>query len=84
MDETMKLSTTEINNLEAGRILTEVHCALKEKGYDPVTQIVGYIMSGDPSYITSHKNARAIIRQMERDELLEALVRSYVATVEGE
>ena len=78
MDETMKISTNEINNLEAHAIITEVHRALAEKGYDPVTQIVGYIMSGDPSYITSHRNARGIIRRMERDELLEALVRAYV------
>jgi uncharacterized protein (UPF0297 family) len=78
MDETMKLSSTEINKLEAQAIITEVHRALAEKGYNPVTQIVGYIMSGDPSYITSHKNARAIIRKMERDELLEALVRAYI------
>ena len=49
-----------------------------EKGYDPISQIVGYILSGDPAYITSHKNARALIRKLDRDELVEVLVRSYL------
>ncbi|MCL2049235.1 MAG: IreB family regulatory phosphoprotein [Defluviitaleaceae bacterium] len=55
--------------------------ALKEKGYNPITQIVGYILSGDPTYITSHKNARSIIGRMERDELLEEMVRVYLSEV---
>ena len=59
-------------------LVKEVYEALKEKGYNPVSQIVGYIMSGDPSYITSHKNARAVIRKIDRDELLEALVKGYI------
>lgn len=59
-------------------IVTTVYEALKEKGYHPVSQMVGYIMSGDPTYITSHNNARALIRKIERDELLEALVKFYV------
>ena len=80
MDETMKLSAAEINRLEANSILVTVLNALKEKGYNPITQLVGYIMSGDPSYVTSHNNARSIIRRMERDELLEELVRSYMET----
>ena len=71
MDETQKLSISEINREVAQTILDDVYIALEEKGYNPVTQIVGYIMSGDPSYITSHRNARALIRKMERDELLE-------------
>ena len=58
-------------------ILETVYDALTEKGYDPVSQIVGYIMSGDPTYITSYKNARYLILRVERDELLEELVRSY-------
>ncbi len=59
-------------------IFLKVFQALKEKGYDPVNQIVGYFISGDPTYITSHKNARVLIRRLERDELLEELVRSYM------
>ena len=59
-------------------ILLSVYNALEEKGYNPVNQLVGYFISGDPTYITSHKNARSIIRKMERDELLEELVRFYV------
>lgn len=59
-------------------ILLNVFNALKEKGYDPVNQLVGYFISGDPTYITSHQNARAIIRRLERDELLEELIRFYI------
>lgn len=59
-------------------IMGAVYAALKEKGYNPVSQIVGYIMSGDPSYITSHQGARALITKVERDELLEEFVKSYV------
>ena len=59
-------------------VITAVHEALKEKGYHPVSQMVGYILSGDPTYITSHNNARALIRKIERDELLEALVKDYI------
>ena len=59
-------------------IMRGVYDALKEKGYDPVNQIVGYIMSGDPTYITSHQGARALITKVERDELLEEFVKSYV------
>ncbi len=63
-------------------MLQEVYAALKEKGYNPVNQIVGYLLSGDPAYITSHRNARTLIRELERDELLEELVRCYLQ-VEG-
>ena len=59
-------------------IITSVYAALEEKGYDPISQMVGYILSGDPTYITSHNNARALIRKVERDELLEVLVKNYV------
>ena len=58
--------------------LLNVYAAMREKGYDPVNQIVGYLLSGDPTYITSYNNARYLISRMERDELLEELVRSYV------
>lgn len=63
---------------EARRILLEVTQALSEKGYNPVNQIVGYILSGDPTYITSHKSARSLIRKLERDEFLEELVSFYL------
>lgn len=61
-----------------GAVLTTVYGALEEKGYDPVTQMVGYLLSGEPTYITSHKNARSLIQHIERDELLDELVRSYI------
>lgn len=59
-------------------ILLAVYEALKEKGYNPLNQLVGYLLSGDPAYITNYQNARSLIRQVERDELLEELVRSYL------
>ena len=62
-------------------ILEKVYIALREKGYNPFTQIVGYILSGDPTYITSHRNARALIGKLERDELLEELVREFLHDV---
>ena len=55
---------------------------LKEKGYNPINQLVGYLLSGDPTYITSHRNARALIRKLERDEILEELVRAYVKEIQ--
>ena len=58
--------------------LTEVYDALKEKGYNPTSQIVGYLLSEDPTYITNHKNARALIRHIDRDELLNTLVKNYL------
>jgi len=64
-------------------VLRKVHAALKEKGYSPIDQIVGYLLSGDPTYITSHQGARNLIRRLERDELLEELVRSYLERQEG-
>lgn len=66
----------ELDSPEA--ILLRVYNALKAKGYDPVNQIVGYIISGDPTYITSYENARSIIRRIDRDELLEEIVRFYI------
>jgi len=62
-----------------GEIIMTVYQALKAKGYDPITQIVGYILSGDPTYITSYNQARSLIRRLERDEILEELVRFYVS-----
>ena len=63
---------------EAKRILISVSTALREKGYNPVNQIVGYILSEDPTYITNHNNARALIRKVDRDELLQTLVKYYL------
>jgi len=78
LDETMYFKVDETPNTEARRVLLAVYAALEEKGYNPISQIVGYIMSGDPTYITSHQNARSLIRKLERDELLEELVRNYL------
>jgi len=60
------------------QILESVVAAMEEKGYNPLTQIVGYLLSGDPAYVTSHRGARELIRRLERDELIEELVRSYL------
>ncbi len=65
-------------SLEAEAILMKVYKALETKGYDPINQIVGYILSGDPTYITSYQQARTLIRRLERDEILEELVRNYI------
>ncbi len=65
---------------EVPEILEKVYRALTEKGYNPVSQIVGYIMSGDPTYITSHRNARSLIMKVERDEILETLLENYIDT----
>lgn len=67
---------------QAKKVLLAVYRALKEKGYNPLNQLVGYLISGDPAYVTSHSNARSLIRQVERDELLEELVRSYLEQTE--
>jgi len=73
--QTVKFGRTTHN---AGDVLLDVYDALEEKGYNPVNQIVGYIMSGDPTYITGHNNARSLISKLERDELLEELVKFYL------
>lgn len=77
-NETMMFRVDKDKMNEAHEIIMSVFEALKEKGYDPINQIVGYILSGDPTYITNHCNARSIIRKLERDELLEELVRNYL------
>ena len=80
--DTVKLDRYERVTLhEAKNTLELVYSALKEKGYNPITQIVGYILSGDPTYITSHNNARAQIGRMERDELLEEIIREFLRDV---
>ena len=78
-DKTMKFSVPDEKEVEMQRILTTVYDALKQKGYNPVSQIVGYILSEDPTYITTHNNARSLIRKIDRDELLQAMVKSYLA-----
>ena len=62
----------------AHEVLLQVYYSLREKGYDPLNQLVGYLLSGDPTYVTSHNNARYLIRTLERDELIEELVRAYI------
>jgi len=80
--ETQKISAYQRVAQDQVRANLElVYVALKEKGYNPITQIVGYILSGDPTYITSHKNARALIGRLERDELLEEMVREFLREV---
>ncbi len=71
-----KVEVEQVDSVKT--ILQEVYNALSEKGYNPVNQIVGYIMSGDPTYITSYKNARSIIMKAERDELVEELLTEYI------
>lgn len=77
-DKTMSFNFEKEMNAKAKEILKDVYEALVEKGYNPINQIVGYILSGDPTYITSYKDARNKIRQIERDELLEKMVRYYI------
>jgi len=77
-DETMCFKLPKEENTDSKEILKKVYEALKEKGYNPINQIVGYILSGDPTYITSHNGARNLIRQIERDELLEKMVKYYI------
>lgn len=78
MDKTMVFSLVNDKDEAFKKNLTLVYNALKEKGYNPINQMVGYILSEDPTYITTNKNARAIISRMERDDILEVLLKSYL------
>lgn len=78
-DKTVTFSVSDDKEVQMRRTLSEVYDALKEKGYNPISQIVGYILSEDPTYITTHKNARSLIRKVDRDELLQAMVKHYLA-----
>ena len=78
IDKTMSFKVERDKSLRAKEILKEVYGALDEKGYNPINQIVGYILSGDPTYITSHNDARNLIRMIERDELLGKMVKYYI------
>ena len=75
---TRKFQVVQDRNEEMKATLMAVYAALKEKGYNPINQIVGYILSEDPTYITTHNNARSLIRKIDRDELLQALLKSYL------
>ena len=77
-DKTMTFSVNDDKEREMRETLLTVYNALKEKGYNPVSQIVGYILSEDPTYITTHHNARSLIRKIDRDELLQAMVKNYL------
>lgn len=77
-DKTMTFSVNDERELEMKKTLTFVYDALVQKGYNPVNQIVGYILSEDPTYITTYNNARSMIRHIDRDELLQVLVKSYL------
>ena len=77
-DKTMSFSVERDINVKTRQVLKQVYSALQEKGYNPINQIVGYILSGDPTYITSYNDARNLIRKLDRDELLEKLVRNYI------
>ena len=81
-DKTMSFNFEKEKNAMTREILKDVYEALVEKGYNPINQIVGYILSGDPTYIIRYKNARSKIRQIERDELLDKMVRNYIGLEE--
>ena len=77
-DRTREFSIYKDENTQMREVLTDVYNALVEKGYNPINQIVGYILSEDPTYITTHNNARSLIRRVDRDELLRAMVKAYL------
>jgi uncharacterized protein (UPF0297 family) len=77
-EKTITFSIRDEKDKEIRAILNTVYEALTEKGYNPINQLVGYILSEDPTYITNHKNARALIRRIDRDELMSALVRNFL------
>ena len=78
-DQTMKFnSPDESMEQEVKHVMLQVHASLEEKGYNPINQIVGYLLSGDPAYIPRHQDARNMIRKLERDEILEELVKFYI------
>jgi len=81
MEETMSFDVRRDEELNPSDVLQAVYGALREKGYNPINQLVGYLISGDPAYITSHKQARSLIRRVERDDLIEELVSFYVTNI---
>ncbi len=80
INNTQYFKVTKEQQLQVGEVLEVVYQALTEKGYNPVNQIVGYIMSGDPTYITSYNNARSLIMRVERDELVEEVLKAYITS----
>ena len=78
MEYTMQFDVAKNREVLTNTILTEFYKSLKEKGYNPVNQLVGYLMSGDPTYITNYNGARALVRKLERDEILEEVIKSYL------
>lgn len=78
MEETMMFKVGAEETSEAAVIIKEVCKSMREKGYNPINQLVGYLLSGDPTYVTSYNNARGMIRKLERDELLEELIQAYI------
>ena len=78
IDYTRKFNVNFDKDQEIKMILSSVYTSLREKGYNPINQIVGYILIEDPTYITNHNNARTLIRQLDRDELLQVLLKSYL------
>ena len=82
-NKTIQFSIKDEREEEMRQTMLTVYNALKEKGYNPISQIVGYILSEDPTYITTHNNARSLIRRLDRDELLQALVKTYLKSSEN-
>ncbi len=82
-NKTIQFSIKDEREEEMRQTMLAVYNALKEKGYNPISQIVGYILSEDPTYITTHNNARSLIRRLDRDELLQALVKNYLKSSEN-
>ena len=80
LKNTQFIDINQTKRISVSEVILRVYQALVERGYNPVNQIVGYIMSGDPTYITSHNNARSLIMKVERDEILEELMRNYLET----
>ncbi len=81
LENTMNFRVSKEDDLNPRDVLLTVYEALKEKGYNPINQLVGYLISGDPAYITSHKQARSLIRRVERDDLIEELARGYLSDI---
>lgn len=80
INNTQYFKVQKENEIVVGDVIRKVYHALTEKGYNPVNQIVGYVMSGDPTYITSHNGARSLIMKVERDEIMEELLNNYIKT----
>ncbi len=78
LSNTQFIDISQSKRIQVSEVIRKVYAALVEKGYNPVNQIVGYIMSGDPTYITSYNNARSLIMKVERDEILEELMKTYI------